>query len=42
VRVGASTKDLADNHWQPPSRIAVLHLMTIEFVLNMSLLKKIF
>jgi hypothetical protein len=42
VRVGAGSKDLSDDHWQPPSLVAVLHLMTIEFVLNMSLLKKIF
>jgi hypothetical protein len=40
VRVGAGSKDLSDDHWQPPSLVAVLHLMTIEFVLNMSLLKK--
>jgi hypothetical protein len=40
VRVGAGSKDLSDDHWQPPSLVA--HLMTIEFVLNMSLLKKIF
>jgi hypothetical protein len=42
VRVGAGSKDLSDDHGQPPSLAAVLHLMTIEFVLNMSLLKKIF
>jgi hypothetical protein len=42
VWVGAGSKDLSDDHWQPPSLVAVLHLMTIEFVLNMSLLKKIF
>jgi hypothetical protein len=42
VRVGAGSKDLSDDHWQPPSRVVVLDLMTIEFVLNMTLLKKIF
>jgi hypothetical protein len=42
VRIGAGSKDLSDDHWQPPSRVAMFHLMTIEFVLNMSLLKKYF
>ena len=42
VWVGAGSKDLSDDHWQPPSRVVVPDLMTIEFVLNMTLLKKIF
>jgi hypothetical protein len=42
VRIGAGSKDLSDNHGQPPSRVAMLHLMAIEFVLNMSLLRKSF
>jgi hypothetical protein len=38
VWIGAGPKDLADDHWQPPSRVVVAHLMPSEFVLNVSLL----
>jgi hypothetical protein len=42
VRIGAGSKDLSNDHGQPPSLVAMPHLMAIEFVLNMSLLRKSF
>jgi hypothetical protein len=42
MRIGAGPDDLANDHDSVPSRLAVLHLIPTEFVLNMSLLEKFF